>query len=149
LVERALTTRRFGPYCLQAAIAASHAEAPTAAETDWLEIVGLYDVLLRAAPSPVIELNRAAAISKRDGPLAGLTLIEGILARGDLLDYHLAHAARAEFCRQLGRIEEARAAYERALELTQQVPERRFIEARIKALDRPLTLTLSPGGRGD
>jgi RNA polymerase sigma-70 factor (ECF subfamily) len=97
----------------------------------------------------VIELNRAAAISKRDGPLAGLTLIEGILARGDLLDYHLAHAARAEFCRQLGRVDEARAAYERALELTQQVPERRFIEARIKALDRPLTLTLSPGGRGD
>jgi RNA polymerase sigma-70 factor (ECF subfamily) len=135
LVERALTTRRFGPYCLQAAIAAVHAEAPTAAETDWPQIVGLYDVLLRAVPSPVIELNRAAALAKRDGPLAGLMLIEGILARGELLDYHLAHSARAEFCRQLGRVEEARAAYERALELTQQVPERRFIEGRLRALE--------------
>jgi RNA polymerase sigma-70 factor (ECF subfamily) len=135
LVERALTTRRFGPYCLQAAIAAVHAEASTAQETDWPQIVGLYDVLLRAAPSPVIELNRAAALARRDGPLAGLTLIEGILARGELLDYHLAHSARAEFCRQLGRVEEARAAYERALELTQQVPERRFIEGRLQALE--------------
>ncbi|MDO8712288.1 RNA polymerase sigma factor, partial [Pseudomonas sp.] len=134
LVEAALTTGRFGPYCLQAAIAAVHAEAPTAGETDWQQIVGLYDVLLAAVPSPVIELNRAAAISRRDGPLAGLVLVDGILGRGDLLDYHLAHSARAEFCRQLGRREEARAAYERALELTQQVPERRFIEARIKAL---------------
>lgn len=134
LVELALSRGRFGPYCLQAAIAAVHAEAPAAGETDWAQIVGLYDVLLRAVPSPVIELNRAAAISRRDGPLAGLTLIEGILARGELLDYHLAHSARADFCRQLGRNDEARAAYERALELTQQVPERRFIEARIKAL---------------
>ncbi|MGF0240601.1 RNA polymerase sigma factor [Rhodococcus sp. IEGM1300] len=134
LIERALTLRRFGPYCLQAAIAAVHAEAPTAAETDWLQIVGLYDVLLRVVPSPVVELNRAAALAMRDGPQAGLTLIEGILARGDLQDYHLAHSARAEFCRQLGRVEEARAAYERALALTQQLPERRFLEARIKAL---------------
>jgi RNA polymerase sigma-70 factor (ECF subfamily) len=134
LVERALSSRRFGPYCLQAAIAAVHAEAPSVNETDWAQIVGLYDVLLRAVPSPVIELNRAAAMSKRDGPLAGLTLVEAILERGELLDYHLAHSARAEFCRQLGRVEQAREAYERALELTQQEPERRFIEGRLKAL---------------
>ncbi|MFW6751759.1 RNA polymerase sigma factor [Pseudomonas glycinae] len=136
LVEKALTTGRFGPYCLQAAIAAVHAEAPTAGETDWEQIVGLYDVLLRAVPSPVIELNRAVAVAKRDGALAGLTLIEGILGRGELQDYHLAHSARAEFCRQLGRVEEARAAYRRALELTRQEPERRFIEGRLSALDR-------------
>ncbi|SCZ19900.1 MULTISPECIES: RNA polymerase sigma factor [Pseudomonas] len=136
LVERALSTGRFGPYCLQAAIAAVHAEAPTAVETDWAQIVGLYDVLLRAVPSPVIELNRAVAVAKRDGALAGLTLVEGILRRGDLQDYHLAHSARAEFCRQLGRVEEARAAYRRALELTRQEPERRFIEGRLSALDR-------------
>ncbi|ANI56156.1 RNA polymerase sigma factor [Pseudomonas sp. DR 5-09] len=136
LVEKALTTGRFGPYCLQAAIAAVHAEAPTAGETDWAQIVGLYDVLLRAVPSPVIELNRAVAVAKRDGALAGLTLIEGILGRGELQDYHLAHSARAEFCRQLGRVEEARAAYRRALELTLQEPERRFIEGRLSALDR-------------
>ncbi|KPG79063.1 RNA polymerase sigma factor [Pseudomonas sp. RIT-PI-o] len=137
LVERALSTRRFGPYCLQAAIAAVHAEAPSAAETDWRQIVGLYDVLLRAVPSPVIELNRAVAVAKRDGALAGLSLIEGILARGELQDYHLAHSARAEFCRQLGRVEEAQAAYQRALELTRQEPERRFIRGRIKALEMP------------
>jgi RNA polymerase sigma-70 factor (ECF subfamily) len=137
LVERALTTRRFGPYCLQAAIAAVHAEAPTAGETDWEQIVGLYDVLLRAVPSPVIELNRAVAVAKRDGALAGLQLIEGILARGELQDYHLAHSARAEFCRQLGRVEEAREAYLRALELTWQEPERRFIEGRLLALKLP------------
>ncbi|PMW97338.1 RNA polymerase subunit sigma-24 [Pseudomonas sp. FW215-R2] len=136
LVEKALTTGRFGPYCLQAAIAAVHAEAPTAGETDWEQIVGLYEVLLRAVPSPVIELNRAVAVAKRDGALAGLTLIEGILDRGELQDYHLAHSARAEFCRQLGRVEEARAAYRRALELTRQEPERRFIEGRLSALDR-------------
>jgi RNA polymerase sigma-70 factor (ECF subfamily) len=135
LVERALTMGRFGPYCLQAAIAAVHAEAPTAGETDWPQIVGLYDVLLRAVPSPVIELNRAAAISQRDGPLAGLTLVDAILQRGELLDYHLAHSARAEFCRQLGRKQEARAAWERALALTRQEPERRFIEERLRALD--------------
>jgi len=136
LVEKALTTGRFGPYCLQAAIAAVHAEAPTAGETDWVQIVGLYDVLLRAVPSPVIELNRAVAVAKRDGALAGLTLVEGILERGELQDYHLAHSARAEFCRQLGRVEEARAAYRRALELTRQAPERWFIEGRLSALDR-------------
>ncbi|MFJ2387472.1 RNA polymerase sigma factor [Pseudomonas koreensis] len=135
LVERALTTRRFGPYCLQAAIAAVHAEAPSAAETDWQQIVGLYDVLLRAVPSPVIELNRAVAVAKRDGALAGLTLIEEILDRGELQDYHLAHSARAEFCRQLGRKKQARAAYLRALELTRLEPERRFIEARLAQLD--------------
>ncbi|WP_016773559.1 RNA polymerase sigma factor [Pseudomonas sp. R62] len=135
LVERALSTRRFGPYCLQAAIAAVHAEAPSAAQTDWEQIVGLYDVLLRAVPSPVIELNRAVAVAKRDGALAGLLLVEGILARGELQDYHLVHSARAEFCRQLGRVEQARAAYQRALELTRQEPERRFIRARIMALE--------------
>ncbi|QXH71820.1 RNA polymerase sigma factor [Pseudomonas atacamensis] len=135
LVERALSTRRFGPYCLQAAIAAVHAEAPSAAETDWQQIVDLYYVLLRAVPSPVIELNRAVAVAKRDGALAGLLLVEGILARGELQDYHLAHSARAEFCRQLGRVEQARAAYQRALELTRQEPERRFIRARIMALE--------------
>jgi len=137
LVERALTTRRFGPYCLQAAIAAVHAEAPSAAETDWEQIVGLYDVLLRAVPAPVIELNRAVAVAKRDGALSGLSLIEGILARGELQDYHLAHSARAEFCRQLGRVEEAQSAYLRALELTRQEPERRFIEGRLSALELP------------
>lgn len=135
LIERALSTRRFGPYCLQAAIAAVHAEAPSAAQTDWQQIVGLYDVLLRAMPSPVIELNRAVAVAKRDGAVAGLTLIEGILDCGELQDYHLAHSARAEFCRQLGRVEQARAAYRRALELTRQEPERRFIEGRLSELD--------------
>jgi RNA polymerase sigma-70 factor (ECF subfamily) len=112
-----------------------HAEAATAADTDWPQIVGLYDVLLRAVPSPVVELNRAAALAQRDGPLVGLTLIDGILQRGELLDYHLAHSARAEFCRQLGRVEDARAAYLRALELTQQVPERRFLQERLRGLD--------------
>ena len=135
LVEAALGTRRFGPYCLQAAIAAVHAEAPSAEATDWPQIVGLYDVLLRAMPSPVIELNRAAALSKRDGPAAALVLVEAILQRGELLDYHLAHCAHAEFCRQLGRVDEARAAYERALQLTQQGAEQRFIERRLSELD--------------
>jgi len=136
LIEHALGRGEIGPYCLQAAISAVHAEAPTAGDTDWAQIVGLYDVLLQALPSPVIELNRAAALSRRDGPLAGLTLVDGILQRGELLDYHLAHSARAEFCRQLGRVEEARAAYQRALALTQQVPERRFIERRLAELRR-------------
>ena len=117
LVERALASRRFGPYTLQAAIAAVHAEAPTAAATDWRQIVGLYDVLLRVDPSPVVELNRAAAIAMRDGPAAGLALIDAILARGELADYHLAHSARADLCRRLGRTAEARASYERALAL--------------------------------
>jgi RNA polymerase sigma-70 factor (ECF subfamily) len=135
LVERALTLRRFGPYCLHGGLAGVHADAPTAGETDWPQIVGLYDLLLRAVPSPVIELNRAVALAMRDGPLAGLTVVEDILARGELLDYHLAHSARAQFCRQLGRVDEARSAYERALELTQQEPERRFIEGRLRELE--------------
>ncbi len=111
-----------------------HAQAPAAAATDWSQIVGLYDVLMRADPSPVIELNRAAAVSMRDGPLAGLVLIDAILARGDLTDYHLAHSARADLCRRLGRTGEARAAYARALELTRQEPERRFLERRLREL---------------
>jgi RNA polymerase sigma-70 factor (ECF subfamily) len=134
LVERALLSRRFGPYTLQAAIAAVHAEAPDAAATDWAQIVGLYDVLARADPSPVVELNRAAAVGMRDGPLAGLALIEAILARGELGDYHLAHSARADMCRRLGRTAQARASYERALGLTRQEPERRFLERRLAEL---------------
>ncbi len=134
LVERALSSRRFGPYTLQAAIAAVHAEAPTPASTDWAQIVALYDVLARAAPSPVVELNRAVAVAMRDGPLAGLSLIDAILARGDLEKYHLAHAARADLCRRLGRTAEARASYERALALTQQEPEQRFLKRRLAQL---------------
>jgi RNA polymerase sigma-70 factor, ECF subfamily len=134
LVERALGSRRFGPYTLQAAIAAVHAGASNAAATDWPQIVGLYDVLLRADPSPVIELNRAAAVALRDGPAAGLALIDAILARGDLLEYHLAHSARADLCRRLGRTAEARASYERALALTRQEPERRFLARRLAEL---------------
>jgi RNA polymerase sigma-70 factor (ECF subfamily) len=134
LVERALSSRRAGPYSLQAAIAALHAEARDAATTDWRQIVGLYDVLLRLDPSPVVELNRAAAIAMRDGPAAGLALIDAILARGDLADYHLAFSAKADLCRRLGRTADAIAAYERALTLTTQVPERRFIERRITQL---------------
>ncbi|OLC01972.1 MAG: RNA polymerase subunit sigma-24 [Gemmatimonadetes bacterium 13_1_40CM_70_15] len=134
LVERALSSRRFGPFTLQAAIAAVHAEAPSAAATDWAQIVGLYDVLVRADPSPVVELNRAAAVAMRDGPSAGLGLIDAILARGDLGDYHLAHSARADLCRRLGRTAEARASYERALGLTRQAPERRFLERRLGEL---------------
>jgi RNA polymerase sigma-70 factor (ECF subfamily) len=134
LVERALTSRRFGPYTLQAAIAAVHAEARAAAETDWRQIVGLYDVLDRADPSPVVELNRAAAIAMRDGPEAGLAIIDAILERGDLADYQFAHSARADLCRRLGRSEEAIASYERALSLAKQEPERRFLERRLKEL---------------
>lgn len=134
LVERALSSRRFGPYSLQAAIAAVHAEAPSVESTDWEQIVGLYDVLLRAEPSPVIELNRAVAVAMRDGPDAGLSLIDDLLARGDLDAYHLAHAARADLCRQLGRTAEARASYERALGLTRQEPARRFLERRLEEL---------------
>jgi RNA polymerase sigma-70 factor (ECF subfamily) len=134
LVERALASHRIGPYTLQAAIAAVHAEAATAATTDWGQIVGLYDVLARAAPSPVVELNRAAAVAMRDGPAAGLALIDAILARGELADYHLAHSARAELCRRLGRTAEARAAYERALALARQGPQRRFLERRLGEL---------------
>ena len=134
LVERALSSRRFGPYTLQAAIAAVHAEAPEAAATDWAQIVGLYDVLLRVEPSPVVELNRAVAVALRDGPEAGLALIDAILARGDLSDYRLVHAARADLCRRLGRSADARASYERALSLTEQEPERRFLEGRLAQL---------------
>ena len=134
LVERALSSRRFGPYTLQAAIAAVHAEAPNAAATDWAQIVGLYDVLARADPSPVVALNRAAAVAMRDGPLAGLALIDAILARGELEDYHLAHSARADLCRRLGRTGEACSSYERALALAQQAPERRFLQRRLDEL---------------
>ncbi|TXH32846.1 MAG: RNA polymerase sigma factor [Rhodospirillaceae bacterium] len=135
LVERALTSRRFGPYTLQAAIAAVHAEAPEPGATDWRQIVGLYDVLLRVTPSPVIELNRAVAMAMRDGPAAGLALIEAILVRGDLADYRLAHAACADLHRRLGQVAPARAAYQRALDLTRQEPERRFLEKRLRELD--------------
>ena len=134
LVERALASRRIGPYTLQAAISAVHAEAPTAAATDWAQIVGLYDVLARADPSPVIELNRAVAVAMRDGPIAGLTLIDAILDRGALADYHLAHSARAELCRRLGRTADARASYTRALDLARQEPQRRFLERRLREL---------------
>ena len=138
LVKRALSlsSRSVGVYTLQAAISAVHAEAPDAAATDWAQIVALYDALARAERSPVVELNRAVAVAMRDGPQAGLTLIDAILARGELADYRLAHAARADLCRRLGRDAEARAAYVRALELTQQEPERRFIEQRLAALKK-------------
>jgi RNA polymerase sigma-70 factor (ECF subfamily) len=137
LVERALASERVGPYAIQAAIAAVHAGAPSAAATDWAEIVGLYDVLLRADASPVIELNRAVAVAMRDGPAAGLSLIDEILNRGDLLDYRFAHAARADMCRRLGLASDARASYERALALTRQEPERRFLERRLAQLTEP------------
>lgn len=134
LVERALAARQVGSYTIQAAIAAVHANAPNAATTDWVQIVVLYDLLARAEPSPVVELNRAVAVAMRDGPSAGLALIDAILGRGDLSDYHLAHAARADLCRRLGRRAEARASYERALSLTAQEPERRFLERRLAEL---------------
>jgi len=134
LVERALASRRFGAYALQAAIAAVHAEAQSAEATDWREIVGLYDILLRAEPSPVVELNRAVAVAMRDGPKAGLQIVDAILGRGELQDYRLAHAARADLCRRLGETAHARASYERALALTRQVPERRFLERRLQEL---------------
>jgi RNA polymerase sigma-70 factor (ECF subfamily) len=131
LVTRSLASRRAGPYALQAAIAAVHADAASAEATDWEEIVGLYDVLLRVEPTPVVELNRAVAIAMRDGPAAGLALIEAILARGDLDDYHLAHAAHADLCRRLGKTVEARVSYQRAIALARQGPERRFLERRL------------------
>jgi RNA polymerase sigma-70 factor (ECF subfamily) len=134
LVGQALATGPFGPFALQAAIAAIHAEAATAAETDWNQIAALYSVLMRVQPSPVIELNRAVAVAMRDGPAAGLELIDGILARGDLADYHLAHAARGELCRRLGKTADARAAYEQALILARQEPERRFLTGRLSDL---------------
>ena len=134
LVERSLASRRFGPYTLQAAIAAVHATAINADATDWGEIVGLYDILLRVEPSPVVELNRAVAVAMRDGPGAGLALIDAILAGGNLQDYHLAHAARADLCRRLGQTAQARASYERAIALARQEPERRFLERRLTQL---------------
>jgi RNA polymerase sigma-70 factor (ECF subfamily) len=134
LVQNAVSTDQFGPYKLQAAIAAVHAEAPSAASTDWNQIVGLYDVLARAHPSPVVELNRAVAVAMRDGPSAGLALIDAILRRGDLRDYHLAHSARADMYRRLGRATEARAAYKQALGLARQEPVRRFLERRLREL---------------
>ena len=134
LVERAIGSRRFGPYTLQAAIAAVHAEAATSAATDWPQIVGLYDVLLRAEPSPVFELNRAVAVAMARGPAEGLAIVDAILARGDLDGYHWAHSARADLCRRLGRTDDARASYLRALTLARQEPERRFLQRRLDAL---------------
>jgi RNA polymerase sigma-70 factor, ECF subfamily len=134
LVERSLAPRRLGPYTLQAAIAAVHAEAATAADTDWQQIVGLYDVLLRAELSPVFELNRAVAVAMWRGPADGLALIDAVLARGDLDGYHWAHSARADLCRRLGRVADARVSYERALALAKQAPERRFLERRLREL---------------
>ena len=134
LVQRSLSTGQVGPYTIQAAIASVHAQAPSAAATDWTQIVALYDMLLQTNPSPVVELNRAVAVAMSDGPLAGLDLINGILARGELENYHLAHAARADLCRRLGRTAEAQVSYEKALSLTQQEPERRFLERRLSKL---------------
>jgi RNA polymerase sigma-70 factor, ECF subfamily len=135
LVQRSLSSLQFGSYTLQAAIAAVHADAPTAAATDWAQIVALYDVLFQAEPSPIVELNRAVAVAMRDGFLAGLHQIDEILARGDLADYHLAHAARADLCRRLGRIDDARASYQQALVLVKQEPERWFLQKRLRELD--------------
>jgi RNA polymerase sigma-70 factor, ECF subfamily len=135
LVARARSSRRFGPYTLQAAIASVHADAPDVAATDWKQVVALYGVLMRVAPSPVVELNRAVAVTMRDGPDAGLALVDAILARGDLADYHLAHGARADLCRRLGRTAEARASYEMALTLARLEPERRFLERRLAELE--------------
>ena len=134
LAEQALRSRRFGSYSIQAAIAAVHAGAPTAAATDWDEIVGLYDVLVRLEGSPVVELNRAVAVAMRDGPGAGLALIDALFARGELHAYRFAHAARAEMCRRLGRSADARESYARAIALTRQEPERRFLERRLSEL---------------
>jgi RNA polymerase sigma-70 factor (ECF subfamily) len=135
LVNRALATQRIGAYTIQAAIAAVHSEATSADATDWPQIVALYDLLLRAMPSPVVALNRAVAVAMRDGPQAGLDEIDAIMGKGDLATYHLAHAARADLCRRLGRAQEAREAYEQALALTRQEPERRFLEGRLRELE--------------
>ena len=134
LVEKALSSRRFGPYTLQAAIAAVHAETETVAATDWRQIVAIYDQLVRFQPSPVVHLNRAVAIAMRDGPEAGLLHIDAVLAHGELTNYYLAHSARADLCRRLGRTAEARSSYEKALALTQQEPERQFLRERIRHL---------------
>lgn len=138
LVEAALRLQQFGPYTIQGAIAAVHAEAPEAGKTDWRQIVALYDVLLQMMPSPVVELNRGVALAMRDGPEAGIAVIDGILKRGQLKDYHLAHSARADLLRRAGRTEEAREAYERALGLTRQEPERKFLEKRLSELGKGL-----------
>ena len=130
-MERALKSHRFGSYTLQAAIAAVHAEAESAALTDWRQIVALYNRLVRIQPSPVAELNRAVAIAMRDGPEVGLVHIDAVLAHGELVNYYLAHSARADMCRRLGRTAEARSSYEKALALTQQEPERKFLEERL------------------
>jgi RNA polymerase sigma-70 factor (ECF subfamily) len=135
LVQRALSSRQFGSYTLQAAIAAVHSEAPIAGATDWVKIAALYDVLIQVEPSPIVDLNRAVAIAMRDGPLAGLQRIDALLAQGDLIDYHLAHAARADLCRRLGRKADARESYQRALTLVKQEPERRFLKKRLDELD--------------
>jgi RNA polymerase sigma-70 factor, ECF subfamily len=143
LVEQALRSRRFGPYTLQAAIAAVHSEAHTAAATDWPQIVTLYDALARVDSSPIVELNRAVAVAMHKGPDAGLSLIDALLARGELSDYHLAHAARADLCRRLGRRADALASYEKALPLTRQEPERRFLRNRIlelKEIEMPVEI---------
>jgi RNA polymerase sigma-70 factor (ECF subfamily) len=134
LVRRAFAGGEVGVYTLQAAIAAVHAAAPSAEATDWNQITGLYALLARADPSPIVELNRAVAVAMRDGPAAGLALIDSLLARGELSGYHLSHSARADFLRRLGRREEAAAAYRQALELAQQEPERRFLEGRLREL---------------
>ena len=133
-VAQRMSSAEIGPYTLQAAIAAVHADAASPDATDWGQIVALYDVLARVVPSPVVELNRAVAVAMRDGPAAGLELIDAILARGELADYHLAHAARADLCRRLGRTADARAAYRQALALARQEPERRFLEGRLAEL---------------
>jgi RNA polymerase sigma-70 factor, ECF subfamily len=134
LVEQALRSRRFGAYTLQAAISAIHAEAGTAAQTDWNQIIVLYSALQRIDSSPVVELNRAVAVAMRDGPEAGLVLIDAILKRGDLVDHHRAHAARAELCRRSGKMSEAKNSYERALSLARQEPERRFLTRRLSEI---------------
>ena len=134
LLQQALSSRRFGPYTLQAAIAAVHAQAESTAATDWRQIVAIYNQLVRIQPSPVVHLNRAVAIAMRDGPEAGLAHIDAVLAQGELANYYLAHAARADMCRRLGRSAEARSSYEKALSLTQQEPERQFLQERIRQL---------------
>jgi RNA polymerase sigma-70 factor (ECF subfamily) len=134
LVQQALSSAQVGPYAIQAAIAAVHAEAPDPAATDWAQIVGLYSLLAQIEPSPVVQLNRAVAVAMRDGPQAGLQLLDDILAEGNLADYHLAHAARADLCRQLGETAAAKASYQRALELAKQEPERRFLASRLREL---------------
>lgn len=148
LYRRAMATRRIGPYTLQAGIAAIHAEAPRPEDTDWRRIVGIYDVLLQAAPSPVVELNRAAAVAMYEGPEAGLTLVDAILDRGDLTRYGMAHATRADLCRRLGRSDDARASYRQAMVLSAQEPERRFLEARLQELDAQPAAPVDSGAPG-